>query len=127
MPRKGGVPENLKPLKKGYDPNRNMKGRPKSIVTELNELLSDRIQDQKSGKYIDKGRAILDVLITKGLRGDIRAIQEILDRLYGKAKQEIDLHIPELKVQTLDQEEQERINKSLEALNESYEDISQES
>lgn len=126
MPRKGGVPENLIPLKKGYDPVRNLKGRPPSLATELKALLSEQITDKSTGKKMEKSRAILSVLITMAIKGDIRAIQEVLDRLYGKAKQEIEVTVPELKVQPMSPDEQEQINKSIQMLNESNSGLSEE-
>jgi len=127
MARKGGAPDNLKPFVKGDDPRRNIAGRPPSLISQLQDILSEQITDRKSGKSMEKGKAILATLVALALKGDIRAIQEILDRIYGKAKQEIDLHLPELKIQPLDAEEQDQINKSLEALNESNTDIHPES
>jgi ribosomal protein L17 len=125
MPRKGGVPENLKPFKTG-DSRINMKGRPPSLATELKALLSEQITDKSTGKKMEKSRAILSVLITMAIKGDIRAIQEVLDRLYGKAKQEIEVTVPELKVQPMSPDEQEQINKSIQMLNESNPGISEE-
>jgi len=126
MPRKGGVPENLKPFKKGDDPRRNIAGRPPSLITQLQEILSEQITDRKSGKSMDKGNAILTTLVALALKGDMRAIQEILDRLHGKARQEIDLHLPELKVQPLSDDEKEKIDNSLAALNESNDNLPEE-
>lgn len=88
MPRKGGVPENLKPFKKGNDPRRNLKGAP-PVLPGLKEALEKVLTEQKDG--MTGLEAVFVALRTKAIRGDVRAIQEILDRYYGKVKQEFDL------------------------------------
>lgn len=94
-------PENLKPFKKGDDARRNMEGRPKgsrSLSTILREMLDESIEVIENGKKTKK--QFKDVLIRKLLKkandGDMRAIQEIFDRVEGKSKQEIE-HSGELK------------------------------
>lgn len=86
--------EQLKPyeFKKGQSGNPN--GRPR-ILPELKEvmerLLSENITDNKSGKEIQILEAVLRTLQAKALKGDMRAIQELLDRFYGKPKQYTDV------------------------------------
>jgi hypothetical protein len=87
MPRKGGVPENLKPFKKGNDERRNMKGAPVKIPT-LEILLAEVLGEEREGTVAAK--AILSALRNKALKGDTRAAELLLDRAYGKAKQTID-------------------------------------
>jgi len=93
MARKGGAPENLVHFKKGYDPRRNYKGAP-PILTPIKEALEKVLNEEKDGiKAID---AVFMTLRNKAIKGDIRAIQEIFDRYYGKTKQDIDLTVKEL-------------------------------
>ena len=87
MPRKGGVPENLKPFKKGNDERRNMKGAPVKIPT-LEILLAEVLGEERKG--VVAAKAILSALRNKALKGDTRAAELLLDRAYGKAKQTID-------------------------------------
>jgi hypothetical protein len=87
MPRKGGVPENLKPFKKGHDERRNMKGAPAKIPS-LDQLLADVLGEEKNG--IEAAKAILLALRRKAFNGDTKAAEILLDRAYGKAKQTID-------------------------------------
>ena len=87
MPRKGGVPENLKPFKKGNDERRNMKGAPVKIPT-LEILLAEVLGEEREG--VVAAKAILSALRNKALKGDTRAAELLLDRAYGKAKQTID-------------------------------------
>jgi hypothetical protein len=75
MPRKGGVPENLKPFKKGHDERRNMKGAP-SKIPSLDQLLAEVLGEEKEG--------------IEAVKGDTKAAEILLDRAYGKAKQTID-------------------------------------
>lgn len=72
--------ENLKPFPKGK--TGNPKGRPKVLI-EINEALLDEIGDTGM-------REIIKALYKKAKAGDVRAIQEVLDRAYGKAQQSID-------------------------------------
>ncbi len=83
---------NLRPFKKG-DPRINRNGRPKQIV-RMQQLLStvfgidsdDPITIQKS----DLGK-ILKAMASAAKRGNIHAGNSILDRLYGKPKQVIEI------------------------------------
>jgi hypothetical protein len=86
MARKGGTPENLIRVPKGgKSPNPN--GRPRKLP-ELDKLLADVLGEEKDG--ITAAEAILKALRLKAAKGDVRAIEVMLDRAYGKAKQSVD-------------------------------------
>ena len=79
--------EDLIPFTKG-DPRINRNGRPRvlpELKEVLNEILSEEITNQK-GEKATRLEAILRTLNAKAQKGDIRAIQEVLDRAFGKAK-----------------------------------------
>ena len=84
-------PENLekrKPFKKN-DPRINRKGRPK--LPDISEALEKVLNEEKDGMIaLD---AVLKALRNKAIKGDVRAIAEILDRTYGKPKQSVDTNI----------------------------------
>lgn len=94
---------NLKPFKKGE--SGNPKGRPEGArnrSTVLKELLATEC-DFTNPLTFKKERAELEkqlmvALIAKGKRGDVQAIREILDTVYGKAAQpitgELDVNMP---------------------------------
>ena len=63
-------------------------GRPKKIP-ELRELLANVLGDEKDGK--SAAEAILMALRNKAIKGDVRAAELLLDRAYGKVKQETEL------------------------------------
>ena len=86
MSKKGGNPQNLVPFKKGADPRRNTKGRPKTVPA-LDVLLAEILGEEQNG--IDAAKAILMALRAKAVKGDIRAAEVLLDRAYGKAQQYI--------------------------------------
>jgi hypothetical protein len=75
-----------KPFKKGQSGNPN--GRPKKIP-ELRELLANVLGDEKDGKTA--AEAILMALRNKAIKGDVRAAELLLDRAYGKAKQDFEI------------------------------------
>lgn len=81
---KGGTPENLKSFSKGQSGNPN--GRPKKIP-DLDKLLADVLGDEKEG--ISAGQAILMALRKRAISGDVRAAEVLLDRAYGKPKQNL--------------------------------------
>jgi hypothetical protein len=76
---------NSKPFKKGQSGNPN--GRPRKLP-ELDKLLADVLGEEKDG--ITAAEAILKALRLKAAKGDVRAIEVMLDRAYGKAKQSVD-------------------------------------
>lgn len=78
--------ENLKPFKPGKDERRNTKGRPPKLP-ELNKLLDKVLGEEKDD--ITAMEAILKAIRGKAIKGDIRAGEVLLERAYGKAKQEI--------------------------------------
>lgn len=81
----GQMPEGAKPFKKN-DPRINRAGRPK--LPDISEALEKVLNEEKDGlKALD---AVLKALRNKAIKGDVRAIQELLDRAYGKSKQSID-------------------------------------
>ncbi len=63
-------------------------GRPKKIP-ELRELLANVLGDEKDGKTA--AEAILMAIRNKAIKGDVRAAELLLDRAYGKAKQDFDI------------------------------------
>jgi hypothetical protein len=84
MPRK--VPTNGKKFQPGQ--SGNPKGRPKKIPALdklLNEVLGS-VEDEDS-----EMKAVINALITRAKKGDVRAAEVLLDRAYGKPKQDIKL------------------------------------
>ena len=87
-------PQNLKEPWKEGDPSPNPSGRPKgsrNLSTILREMLEEEIEVVIDGQK--ERRQFQEVIIRKLLKkandGDMRAIQEIYDRVEGKPKQEI--------------------------------------
>lgn len=84
--KKGGNPQNLKPFKKGESGNPN--GRPPKLPA-IDELLDEVLGKEEDGK--PQAKAILEKLLSKAKGGDIRAIEILLDRAYGRSRQAVDL------------------------------------
>jgi hypothetical protein len=85
MPRKGGVPENLRPPVKGE--RRNPKGRPK--LPDIKEALAKILAEEKDG--VNALEAILKSMRAKAAKGDVRAADFLITRGYGKADQRIEI------------------------------------
>jgi hypothetical protein len=88
------------PFKKN-DPRINRNGRPKKLP-DLDALLIDVLAEKMQGKEALK--VVLIALRTKALKGDVRAIELLLDRSYGKLKvsKDIDLSFEQLSEEDLD-------------------------
>lgn len=71
----------LKPFKKGEDERRNVKGQPRKLP-EINEIFIQAISEQDLIDLIEKAKAL-------GRKGNLRAIEWLYERIYGKAKQEL--------------------------------------
>jgi hypothetical protein len=65
----------------------NPKGRPK--IPELNGALAEILSDEKDGVMALK--AVLMALRARAVKGDVRAIELLLDRAYGKSKGHTDI------------------------------------
>ena len=80
---KGVPPEHTK-----YKPGQsgNPKGRPK--LPDLKGAIAQILAEEKDGKTALE--AILAALRAKAAKGDVRAAQELLDRGYGRATQQIE-------------------------------------
>ena len=79
--------KNLKPFKPGQSGNPN--GRPKkldSLQRIIEQVMNEPGKGGKPAIY-----NIVHALIQKAEKGDIRAIQEILDRYYGKPKSSLEI------------------------------------
>jgi len=79
-------PHDGKKMKKGQTLNPN--GRPKKLP-EIDKLMAEVMGEEKDG--ITAAQAILNMIRSKAAKGDIKAAQLLLDRAYGKAKQQIDV------------------------------------
>lgn len=89
------------PLNKSFKPGQsgNPKGRPKKLP-QLDKLLADVLGEETKG--VTAGEAILKALRAKASRGDVKAAELLLDRAYGKVKQEIDQNLNVLKPIVID-------------------------
>ena len=78
--------DNPKPFVKGQSGNPN--GRPKKLPA-LDLIMANVMGQEKDG--ITAAEAIIMKLREQAAKGDIKAAQLLLDRAYGKAKQNIDI------------------------------------
>lgn len=84
MPFKKGVtPPGAKVFKKGQ--SGNLKGRPPELKTTLIKILSEKKDD------IDALEAILKSIRNKAIKGDVKAAEFIISRMYGKPDINIDI------------------------------------
>jgi hypothetical protein len=87
MAKKGGNPQNFQGKNFKTNPERiNKKGAPHKLP-HLEKLLANVLGEEKDGKTA--AEAILMALRGKATRGDVRAAEVLLDRAFGKVKQDI--------------------------------------
>ena len=70
-------------------PSPNPKGRPK--LPDIKAILEEVLGEQKDG--ITAAEALMKKLRQLGASGNIKAIEMLLDRAYGKPKQTVDTNI----------------------------------
>lgn len=81
-----GNTKNLTPFKKGQSGNLN--GRPKKLP-QLDVIIAE-VLGQKTGG-ITAAQQILNALRLKAKKGDVRAAELLMDRAYGKLKQQVNV------------------------------------
>lgn len=74
---------NLKPFKPG-DERINREGRPKKLPA-IDDLLAEVLGEG------DKAKLILEAVIRRAMKGDVRAAEVLMDRGWGKAKQQVQI------------------------------------
>lgn len=85
------VRRNKMVFKKGFDENRNYKGRPKNGET-FAEALRNEAEKLIESKGITKREALAQILWLKVLNDrDLKAMDMIMDRIDGKAKSSMDI------------------------------------
>lgn len=64
----------------------NPNGRPVRRATIIDEI-ARLLEEEHNGKTL--ARIVAEVLVRNAVRGDVRAIRELIDRLHGKAVQPV--------------------------------------
>ena len=105
MARKGGAPENLKPFPKGVSGNPS--GARK--LPDIKLLLEEVLGEQQNG--MTAAEALMKKLRQMGTAGNLKAIEMLLDRAYGKPKQTVDTNITGIRpvIKVMDQEDADAI------------------
>ena len=83
---KGVPPEHTK-FKKGQ--SGNPKGRPKSALRDIKDVLKDLLSQEKNGTQLIDG--LMSVVVNKALKGDLKAVDMLLSYSYGKATQRTEI------------------------------------
>ena len=86
MSQTRGIEPHKFPKGKSGNPN----GRPKKLP-EIDKLLADVLGEEKDG--LTAADAILRKLRAMAAQGNIRAAEILLDRAYGKAKQNVSMDV----------------------------------
>lgn len=90
MAKKGGNPQNFQGKNFKTNPERiNKKGAPHKLP-QLDVLLADVLGEEKDG--VTAAQAILMALRSKAAKGDVRAAEVLLERGWGKVKQQMDVN-----------------------------------
>jgi hypothetical protein len=79
---KNPIPGN-KPFPKGK--SGNPKGRPKSALRDIKDVLKDLLSQEKNGTQLIDG--LMSVVVNKALKGDLKAVDMLLSYTFGKATQ----------------------------------------
>ena len=92
--------QNLKPFKEGYDERRENNGRKKGVpnsktrllrLLELVQVKTNPITGEKEEFTVAEQLDL--VVLQKAFKGDLRAYQELMDRLEGRAKQSTEVEL----------------------------------
>lgn len=72
--------DNLKPFKQGFDPRRNIEGRPLNCENVMAKAVTE-----------DEAVSIAKAMSKRAVDGDVRAADFVFDRLFGRPQQSTDL------------------------------------
>ncbi len=106
--------ENLKPWPKGVSGNSGGRPKKKLITAELERLLEEEMPDSGGKTW---AAAIAESLLRQALKGDVKAISELANRVEGKAIQAVNLDVNSSNICNMTEEELGlRMNELLEEL-----------
>jgi len=107
IPDMGNI-KTLKPFQSGPDPRRNTKGRPKGSKnwrTLFMKILGKEIL--VGGKKIRVDEAIVQQLVRKAAKGNLRAAEMVIDRVDGKVPETVEISVPSMPPEEIVWTEQE--------------------
>jgi hypothetical protein len=78
----------------------NLNGRPKGSKNKISYTVVDALERQaKEGGDRTNLEEMIEMLLTKALqKGDLKAVEILLDRGYGKAKEFVEVSTPEIQI-----------------------------
>jgi hypothetical protein len=82
--------ENLRPWPRGVSDNPGGRPRKRPISDEIERLLQGEAPNASGKTY---ATALAEVLLNQALKGDLRAIAEVANRVEGKPLQAVDLDV----------------------------------
>lgn len=86
MPQRTKAP----PFKKGFDPRRNLKGRPK-VGTSLAEKIRDALNEKANGDY-SKLDALIDKAWEQAISGNFQMLNWLSDHGYGRVPEKLEIN-----------------------------------
>ena len=92
------------PFKKGFDPNRNIKGRPPNSYgasTILQRQLKETVIDKTTGIALTKRKMLFDKLFELVMKGDMAAIKLYMEYAYGKPMIQIEAEVYKSPIPTI--------------------------
>jgi len=99
---------NLRPFKNGADPRRNLKGRPVGATTFGTLLRKEMMKEIKTnGGKMPAYEVIINRMMEKALKGDVKALKMILNITDGPVKTDVEIR----REKREDSETTERISK----------------
>jgi hypothetical protein len=125
-------PQNLISLKKGYDPRRNLKGRPRKWISEIKDTgyslseINDALQvlislepEKLERIRTNPQSTVLEISVAAAIlksiqKGDLTSLETLITRMYGKPKERVEQqinitnHVIKLKFGNTEEDEEEQ-------------------
>lgn len=73
-----------KPFQKGHDPRRNVNGRPIDLPP-IDDLIAELLSEEQND--MTALTAMIKAIRNKAIKGDVKAFETLIERVWGKPKQ----------------------------------------